>query len=459
MPSTVAFTVPTTAPFTPPYASRVAEWPNAHLAMVGERLRDTAYGWPEGAFEELYRERRILNKKIHLINDPEMIGHVLLNNHENYAKPEFLRLVTQSAIGRGLFLAEGADWRGQRKIVAPTFSPNALMRFNSIIADVVQHQVAAWPTAPSRINMAEEGLSSALKVISDTLFSGDVRLTSKEASAHLTATLGAIGKAPVSVMLGLPEFSLSPAFLRGRRGRLYLRGVFGAMVDERVSSARYDDFFGGLVAALYAQYPPAEARALAIDNAFTFDVAGHETTAVALAWTSYLLAAQPELQEEARAEAVAALAGDVAFLPERLPLLRQIIEETMRLYPPLHRIERQALGDDEVGGVKIKKGDIVSIWPMVIHRHRAIWDRPDVFDHMRFTPDAKARQHRFQYLPFGAGPRICVGMRLAMNEILIVMAHWLAARRFETVADHGVRPVGGVTLRPMGGMPLLVSPV
>ncbi len=447
------------APFVPPYSHRVQTWPNAHLVLVGERARDSAYGWPEVAFDELYRKRRILNKTIHLINDPEMIGHVLLHRQENYAKPDFLRLLTQSLIGQGLFLAEGDAWRVQRKIVAPTFSPNALTRFNAIIADVAQRQIAAWPAGAARIDIAEEGLASALKVISETLFSGDDRLTSKEAGAHLTAMLGSMGKAILPVMFGFPEFSFSAAFRRGKRGREYLRAVFGAMVDERASGTGIADFFGELVRSLYAQFPAAEARGLAIDNALTFYVAGHETTAVSLAWTGYLLAAQPDLQEAARAEAVAELGGDAATLPERLPLLRQIIEESMRLYPPLHRIEREVLGDDVVGELKVRKGEIISIWPMVVHRHRALWDQPDMFDHTRFAPEAKARQHRFQYLPFGAGPRICVGMRLAMNEMLILMAHWLAARRFETVADHVVRPIGGVTLRPMGGMPLWVSPL
>jgi cytochrome P450 len=165
------------------------------------------------------------------------------------------------------------------------------------------------------------------------------------------------------------------------------------------------------------------------------------------------------LQDEARAEALAALGGDPVTLPERLPLLRQIIEESMRLYPPLHRIERQALEEDTFGEVKIHKGDIISIWPMVVHRHRALRDRPDVFDHTRFAPEPKAEQHRFQYIPFGVGPHICVGARMAMAEALIVMANWLAARRFTLVAGHNISPIAGVTLRPVGGMPLIVSPL
>ncbi len=447
------------AEFTPPHSARVKEWPNPHLIMVGKRSRDAAYGWPEQAFEVLHKKRKLLGGTVHLVNDPGFIGHVMLGNHENYVKPDFIQLVLKSGIGRGLFTAEGAHWRAQRKIVAPTFAPSALTGLNAQIAEAAARQSESWPPTSTRIDIAEQANATTLAVISDALFSGDARLTSPAAITELQAVLSDIGKPYLTILFGLPGFSLSPSFWRSKRGQKTLREVLGNMVDERVAQSRYDDFFGGLIRALFDQFSADEARALAIDNALTFYVAGHETTSVALAWTCYLLAAQPELQDEARAEAGSALGGDTATLPERLPLLRQIIEESMRLYPPLHRLERQALGDDQFGDVEIKKGDIVSIWPMVVHRHRALWDRPDVFDHTRFAPEAKAAQHRFQYIPFGVGPRICVGMRMAMAEALIVMAHWLAARRFDLVDDHIVSPVAGVTLRPAGGMPLLVSPV
>ncbi len=451
--------MPSTEQFTPPYSVRVKDWPNPHLIMVGKRSRDAAYGWPEQAFELFYKERRLLGTTIHMVNDPDFIGHVLLNNHENYVKPDFLKLVLKSGIGRGLFTAEQEMWRTQRKIVAPTFAPSALIGLNARIAAVAVRQMADWPRRCARIDIAEQANVTALAVISDALFSGDARLSSPAAVTQLQAVLSDVGKPYLSVMFGLPGFSLSPSFWRGKRGQKFLRRALGEMVDERVAQSRYDDFFGGLIRALYDQFPPDEARALAIDNALTFYVAGHETTSVALAWTSYLLAAQPALQDEARAEVIAVLSGDPVTLPERLPLLRQIIEESMRLYPPLHRIERQALAADTYGNVKIDKGNIISIWPMVIHRHRALWERPDVFDHTRFAPEAKAARHRFQYIPFGVGPRICVGARMAMAEALIVMAHWLAERRFTLVEDHDVSPIAGVTLRPAGGMPLIVSPL
>ena len=196
-----------------------------------------------------------------------------------------------------------------------------------------------------------------------------------------------------------------------------------------------------------------------MDNAVTFFVAGHETTANALAWTLYLLAAQPALQEVARAEAQAAISAHGSGLADHVPLLRAILDESMRLYPPAPRFDREALGDDRMGDVEIRKGDLISIWPWVIHRHRTLWNDPDAFDHRRFLGEAKSGLHKFQYIPFGGGPRICVGARFAVVEALIILAHWLTARRFSLPPGFKPDPQGAVTLRPRGGMPLIVEPL
>jgi cytochrome P450 len=231
------------------------------------------------------------------------------------------------------------------------------------------------------------------------------------------------------------------------------------VVEDRLPDGGPDDFLGRLIRALGARFEPDEARALAIDNAATFYLAGHETTANAIAWTLFLLSEQPDLQAEAAAEAGAALgAGEEdAELPERLPLLRRILEESMRLYPPVPRFDRQAVAADRLGEHDVAPGDIVSIWPWLIHRHRALWDDPDRFDAGRFRPEAKAGRHRFQYLPFGGGPRLCVGARFATIEALTVLAHWLRSWSFAPMPGREVRVSGMITLRPAGGLPLVLT--
>jgi cytochrome P450 len=449
----------TLAPFVPVQPPRTADWMPGWRGLFGERLRNTIYGWPEPAFDEFYRKRRVLGFTVHIVTDPDLVERVLLGNKDNYLRPRIAQRILSPLIGNGLLSSEGEDWRKQRRIVAPTFAPGAVGKMAGTIARVAARQVEGWLRGAIRTDMARAATDATMQIIADTLFSSDARLTTRAAGEHIDNLVMASGQARISTILGLQDFDISPVMARARRGRIYLRNTLTALVRERGPSGGADDFFGGLIRALYDQFPAAEAEALAVDNAITFYVAGHETTSNALAWTIYLLAAQPALQEDARAEAVAALDGDVATLADRVPLLRQILDEAMRLYPPAPRFDREALAADRLGEVEIAPGDLVSIWPWLIHRHRKLWDNPDAFDHMRFAPEAKAKLHRFQYLPFGGGQRVCVGARFAIVEALVILAHWLAARRFSLPAGFTPYPMGTVTLRPKGGMWLEMEPV
>lgn len=449
---------PSHALFTPPVPPRARDWAPIWSAFVGRRANNSVHGWPDEAFRSFWKTRRVLGYTVHVVSDPDAIGRVLLDHKANYERPAVVRKLLSRALGGGLFNAEGEAWREQRRIVAPTFAPVAVARFADAIAAVARGRVAEWPTQPRRIDLAQEATATTMAIIAATLFDGDPRLTTPAAARHITAMLDAAGRARISALLGLP--SVGPGTGAARAGGRFLRETLGAVVDERGPRGGRDDFFGGLIAALFTRYPAAAARELAIDNAVAFYVAGHETTANALTWTIYLLAAQPALQEELRAEARAALAtGAPDDLDVRLPKLRATLEEAMRLYPPAPRLDREALADDELGGHRVARGDLVSIWPFVVHRHAALWDRPDAFDPTRFAPARKAALHRYQYLPFGAGPRVCVAARFAIVEAVIVLAHWLCARRFAITPGQRPVPVGRVTLRPEGGMPLIVTPL
>ena len=306
--------------------------------------------------------------------------------------------------------------------------------------------------------MAAEATATTMRVIADTLFAGDPRLTSKEAMAHIAAALAGVSDARLQALLGLPLIPWSRKGRAGRRGQIFLRETLGALVRGRLPDGGADDFLGRLIRALHERFEEGEALALAVDNAATFYLAGHETTANAVTWTLFLLSEQPRWQDEAADEARAALgagAGDPGF-PDRLPLLRQILDEALRLYPPVPRFDRQALAPDRLGEQEVQAGDIVSIWPWLIHRHKRLWDDPDAFDPRRFADAGKDGRHRFQYIPFGAGPRVCVGARFATAEALTVLARWLARWRFAP-GGRPVRPSGMVTLRPAGGLPLRLS--
>jgi cytochrome P450 len=449
--------VVSTALFVPPYPERTARDAPVLAGFFGERVRNSVYGIPRAAFVDLHRSRKILGLQIHVISDPDAVGRVLLDNQANYRRPRIVQRILAPVIGNGLLSSEGEDWRKQRKIVAPTFAPGAVAAMEPLISGVAAAQVLGWSKTPTRIDMAKTATDATMAIIAKSLFGDDPRLTSRLAGEHIDNLVQAGGQARMSTLLGLSHLDFSATMRRGRRGSAYLRDTLTALVRDRGPNGEGDDFFGGLIRSLRAQFSPDEAEALAVDNAVTFYVAGHETTSNALAWTIYLLAAQPDIQARCRMEATAALAGNPAKLFDAMPYLRQVLDESMRLYPPAPRFDREAVADDVLAGVHIRKGDLVSIWPWLMHRHTALWEQPDAFDPDRFAPENKAKLHRHQYLPFGAGPRVCVGARFALMEALIILAHWLSAAQFDTVADHRVYPVGSVTLRPDQGMPLKVT--
>lgn len=447
------------SPFIPVQPPRSTHWQPIWRELSGERLRNTVYGIPQPAFDLPIRTRRALGITMHSLMDPEAVEHVLLSNKANYLRPRLAQRLLSSLVGNGLLSAEGDDWRTQRRIVAPTFAPGAVAGMAQTMSQCAVDNIARWPAGPAQIDMAAEATHTTMAIIANSLFAGDPRLTNPQASDYISQLLVVAGQARLMAVLGLQDWDPSPGMRRARRARNWLRQTLTEMVRDRGPDGGGDDFFGGLIRSLGEHFPPEQAITLAVDNAITFYLAGHETTANALAWSIYCLAAQPGLQEEARIEAMAAMAYPASERIDHLELLKQIFEETMRLYPPAPRFAREALAPDELAGRPIAKGELVAIWPWVIHRHRALWNDPDRFDHTRFAPENRAKLHRFQYIPFGGGPRVCVGARFATMEALLILAQWLCERRF--VLPHGFKPdpVGSVTLRPRGGMPLMTEPV
>ena len=447
--------ITTTPRYVPPHPPRGSGPVPVWRGFMGERARTAVYGWSEQAFRLPYMRRKVFGFDVHIPLNPEAVQRVLLDNAANYAKPDIVKTLLKPTIGRGLLSSDSALWRDQRKIVAANFAPAAVDAL--IPAFAAAARSAGW--RPGVRDMAEAATATTMRIIADSLFASDPRLISQAAMDHITAAMDGVSEARLQAMLGLPLMPWSLRGRRARRGQVYLRETLTQVVRDRLPGGGPDDFLGRLIRALGERFAPAEAEALAVDNAATFYLAGHETTANAITWTLFLLSEQPELQAEAAAEAGAALAAgeDDPGLPDRLPLLRRIVEESMRLYPPVPRFDRQAVAADRLGDVAVEPGAIVSIWPWLLHRHQALWDDPDAFDPGRFHAEAKAARHRFQYVPFGGGPRLCVGLRFATIEALTVLSHWLRGWSFAPIPGREVRPSGMVTLRPAGGLPLILA--
>jgi len=441
--------------FIPPHPPRrpkpVATW----RGFFGERARTSVYGWSQFAFETDHLKRNILGFQVHVLLDPDMVGHVLLDNPANYVKPDIVKSLLDPIIGRGLLTSDGDLWREQRRIVAASFSPAAVEAQRSKFVEAARLAIAGWSDGERR-DMAAEATRTTMTVIALALFGGDARLTSEASMRHIAAAIEGFSEARMLALLRLPQFPVTPKGRAGQRGQIFLRKTLTEVVDDRWHGRVAGDFLTGMIDALRQRFPDEEARALAVDNAATFYLAGHETTANALTWTLFLLAAQPALQEELAEESRAALgaANEEGPLTDRLPRLRLFLSESLRLYPPVPRFDRQAIRPDRIGEHAVEPGDIVSIWPWLLHRHTRLWENPDAFDIERFAD--KGGRHRFQYLPFGAGPRTCVGAQFATTEALTILACWLGEWRFVD-AGHEVRAAGMVTLRPAGGLPLVLE--
>jgi cytochrome P450 len=377
----------------------VAAW----RGFFGERARTAVYGWSEQAFEIASMSRRIFGFNVYIPLEPDQVQRVLLDNSANYAKPDIVKGLLAPTIGSGLLTADGPLWREQRRIVAASFSPAAVDTLSPAFSRAARAAMEGWSEGVR--DMALESTRTTMRVIADTLFGGDPRLVSPEALAHIAAALEGVGEARIQALLRLPIVPIGAKGRAARRGQVYLRQTLSQIVQERVADGPGDDFLGQLIRALQDRFETHEALELAVDNAATFYLAGHETTANALTWTLFLLSEQPELQKRACEEAGAAVAAgsEGPDLPDCLPLLRLILQESLRLYPPVPRLDRQAVAADRLGDYDVSPGDIISIWPWLLHRHKRLWHDPDSFDPERFTPGTPSAIAS-STSPSGAGP-------------------------------------------------------
>jgi len=405
------------------------------------------------AFEEDVVTRNFFGREQIILSRPAAIRHVLVENPENYRRTAAVVRVLRPIIGDGLFLAEGEEWRQQRRTVAPAFAPRTIPLLAPHIASAADGLVAELERLPrEEVDLLSRLQRVALDIAGSSMFSLEMEQFGASMRAeilHYAERLGRPALLDFLVPRGLP----SPRdFGRFRFRRRWLRLIERLVIarQEQASPQAPRDLLDLLAAGLAAEAEggAVPARRLA-DQVATMIVAGHETTAVALFWSLYLIAASPAVQERVASEALPAdLRPSVAAdaLPA-LPITRAVVQEALRLYPPGFSIVRQARAADRTEGVTIPANAVVLIVPWILHRHRQLWDEPDRFDPGRFLPDATPPD-RFAYLPFGAGPRSCVGAQFALTEAVLVLARLVQAFRIELAAGPPPLPVAVITLQP-----------
>jgi cytochrome P450 len=434
------------------------------LRALLRAMRDNPIAvFSEEAFDRLILDQKVLTLRIFLVNDPAGIKHVLLDNATNYHKAEMGRRVLEPGLGRGLLTSEGAVWRTQRRIMAPAFDAASLRFYAPVIGETAADLMDSWARLKpgETIDIYSVMMRLTLQIISRTMFSSD----SDEIAGIIERSFA---NSQAGSMPNMFDFMGLPAWLAGWRRNAFRRRLFAPfdavihrLIAERASGADgRRDLLARLVAARDDESGQGMSSEEVRSQAITIFLAGHETTALALTWTWYLLALHPIQEARLHAELDAVLGGRTPTyddLPD-LAYTRMVIEESMRLYPPAPFMSREPIEDDVICGHDVPKGAHVAINPWIVHRHRRLWDDPLRFDPERFSPERSADRPRFAYLPFGGGPRVCIGGSFAMMEAVLALAALAQKYRLRLMPGHRVEPRGLITLQPKYGMAMRVKP-
>lgn len=401
-------------------------------------------------------------KRWHMVMDPVAIREVLLERLDDYPKSVVTKNLLKPAIGNSLFIAEGAHWRWQRRAAAPVFSHRNVMNLSPIMtaaAERAADRIAA--AGPKAVNMLDEMVTTTFDVIGDVTFSGGDTFDRDAVHDAIDDYIAEAGKISLFDILGFPDWVPRPGRIKSGSALKEMKSLADAAIVDRAQ--RGHDGVPDLLDLLLEGEDPETRRKMSTaelrDNLLTFIVAGHETTALTLAWAMYLVGFDQDVQDRARAEAQAVLGGRACTGEdvEKLPYIRMIIDEALRLYPAAGIISRTAQKKDTLGGREILPGDTVMIPIYALGRNELLWDDPDAFRPERFA-DRKAID-RYAYLPFGDGPRICIGASFALQEAVIILATMLSRFKFTLVPGKQPEPVMILTLRPEGGVWMTAEPV
>lgn len=433
--------------------------PGAPIWRRIKAIRESSISqWSEEAFQTDLIRLPSGRRRLFIANAPDLIDHVLRENADNYIKSPIARQLLEPGLGKGLLTAEGDSWRRQRRMMAPAFTARKVADFAPAMVRHTASLTAEWDRRPQpfAVDAAQEMSRLTLAIISEAMFSvvGDPEVA---AIGRAVATYQLAVRPSMIDLLGLPEWLPRPTRWRAKRIFHKADRVIRRLIAERRRQGGPDDL---LAAMLAAQEDGAVATAREIrDQVATIFAAGHDTTANALAWTWYLLSLHSDAEAKLHGELDRVLNGRPPTADDvpRLAYTRMVVEEAMRLYPPAHTFARQALADDKLRDTHVPAGSIVMIVPWLLHRHRGLWDRPETFDPERFMPEAAASRPRFAYIPFGAGPRICIGATLAMTEAILIVATIASRWRPRLTDGAQIEPVGLITLRPTPGMPMTIE--
>jgi len=391
-----------------------------------------------------------------LVSHPDGLQQILQGNNRNYIKGEFFDPVRQLA-GDGLFASEGEHWLRQRRLMQPAFHQQRMAGFAEIMVRQTEQMLERWellPLSGGAVDISHEFTELTMRIIAESMFSAqlaeDVHLIS-DSLTFLLADLNFRFEVPFYPKLDFP----TPRNLRTRKVLGVVDEVIYHIIEERRQAVGiHNDLLDMLMDARDEETGEAMTDQHLRDELITMFVAGHETTAVLLTWLFHILSSEPEWEARLVDEVVSVLLGRKPGFEDlpNFPTLRMAIDETLRLYPPVWITNRNAVYEDEICGYRILAGEVVGISPYVTHRLPEYWPDPERFDPLRFSPEMTDTRPRFAYLPFGGGPRQCIGNNFALVEAQLIFATLVPRFRLVSVPEHAVKLEPTATLRPKDGL-------
>ena len=398
---------------------------------------------------------------IYIVNHPEYVKHVLLDNYRNYGKSGDMWEPVRAFMGTGVLVRDGDDWLRHRRSIQPAFHRQELANISTLMTDTIAEHLPSWETyadTGTSIDIMEEMLDKGLEIILKVMFSSALNHEDKT-TLHENFTV--IIKLLVYRMMTffLPKRIPRPGDKRFNTALENMDNVLYRLIEERRNSQNdYQDLLSMLMNMRYDDTHEGLTTTELRDEIITLLATGHETTAVALTWVWYLLSQHPEAEAKVQAEIDTVLNGRIPTMEDihNLPYSWMVVQEALRLYPPVWPLPRTAVEDDEIDGYHIPAGAHVIVSPYLVHRHPEFWPDPETFDPERFLPERVNERPRFSYIAFGGGPRLCIGYHFAMIEAVFMMGMVVPHYQLRVEKDFEMIAHSGITIRPRDGLPMTI---
>lgn len=451
--------------FVPPFPPRPRA-PLPPLAALLAARRNFLAIWHDKAFEFQFFSTRVLARPLFVCNSPDTVAAAFITHHDSFErKTPQLRHALAPLLGDSLFISDGEIWRRRRRIVAPIVHASQLPLFAPVMVEAAAETAERWARLPrgSEIDALREMATLTAEIICRTVFGRRLGAAhAHQIAASFSTYQRLVGRLDLLSLLGLPDWLprlRAPAI--GRAAARIHRVLDDIIATSRARRAQGEDsMINLLLEARDEETGEVLDREAVRNEAAVLFMAGHETTASSLAWSWYLLSQAPRVAERLHRELDAVLGSRLPTLDDvpHLPYTRAVFEETIRLYPPVPMLGREALRAEMIRNRPVPRGALVVVVPWLLHRHRRFWDRPDHFMPERFLPEQAALRPRHLYIPFSTGPRICAGAAFGLTEAILCLATLARRVRLSLAPGAAVAPVCRLTLRPGDRLPMRVHP-